>query len=166
MLTVGAGALEAPVGMSPTGEVYNPEKWSVLQGDTITDSITGATDAVSDSGDADSGPIEVAIQSSTHGNTFVTGTLAGDTITFSWTAVSPDGSDICSTTIVSYRTSIDPDPPALGENVATNNNAIDIARFGEAKKGEARRDTVLCAPTARQFSMEMLIAATPSPSRP
>src|SRR5262249_30176997 len=52
----------------------------------------------------------VEIKSTQHGNTYVAGTYhvgdpqyADNSITFTWTVESPDGSDICQTTIVAYE---------------------------------------------------------------
>src|SRR3954470_13440550 len=71
----GLGTLQAPTGTPPTGDVYNPTHWAVLIGDTITDTITGATDAVVGSGGCGVGVL-VVIQSSDFGNTNLCGTLS------------------------------------------------------------------------------------------
>src|SRR5262249_61033865 len=93
---LGPGSLDQPVGSLPqTGHVYNRTHWSVQLGDTITGQIVGATDAnLQGATEAD-----VVIKSSHNGNTTITGTMSGTTITFSWivpangcdTAIAPSG---------------------------------------------------------------------------
>jgi len=99
---VSSGQLAAPTGVSPTGEKYNNTHWKVAAGDTITDTIINATDAIEGSGGCDATLHEVAviIQSSAFGNVTLCGTLSGSTITFSWDV--PE-SGVCSTTTVSYN---------------------------------------------------------------
>jgi hypothetical protein len=110
--TIAPGMLAAPVYVNGpttsgfnTGDAYNPTHWAVVEGDTITDQITGATDLSSyglGAGDA----VSVFIKSSTVGNTTLTGTIEGDgtTIDFTWTVQAPGGGDICFTTDVAYHT--------------------------------------------------------------
>lgn len=116
-----------------TGAAYNPTHWAVLDGATISDTIVGASDAV-----VVNGTVQVEIKSSTHGNTFVTGTFDADgadnivgtaddnSINFSWTVQSPDGSDICETTVVAYQTGV------TGGGAAQFSNVNNSGRIGLA----------------------------------
>ncbi len=108
------GALAAPTGsLSQTGLFYNNTHWTVEVGDTITGTISGATD-LPGSVDCTSQPqpdccspqtctganqVDVFIQSSVFGNTPLCGTVSGTTITFSWPVPS---SGVCDTTHVTY----------------------------------------------------------------
>ncbi|HET9781292.1 MAG TPA: hypothetical protein VFR33_05890 [Candidatus Dormibacteraeota bacterium] len=101
----GAGELAAPVGSDPeTGQQYNPTHWAVVAGDPFTDTIINATDAVTGGGTCGTDQVVVTIQSSSFGNQPLCGDFDSTTktITFSWTATSPNG--VCGTTIVSYNT--------------------------------------------------------------
>jgi hypothetical protein len=125
---IGLGTLEAPLGsLAWTGVVHNPTHWKVQVGDTITGTISGATDAVlsvnDENNDTHLNDVQVIIKSSEHGNTFIWGTIANSTITFTWTV--PD--NFCETTIVAYNT--------VGYN--SNNDATELAFFSEAKLGRA-----------------------------
>src|SRR5262249_53246485 len=105
--TQDVGVLAAPTGASPTGTDYNNTHWAVLDGDTIHGTILNATDALTASGNkpVDGDIVWVEIKSTQHGNTYVEGTYHQDnSITFTWTVESPNGSDICDTTIVAYET--------------------------------------------------------------
>src|SRR5689334_4936351 len=107
----GPGSLDQPTGSLPhTGQVFNRTHWSVQIGDTITAQILGATDAdLQGATQAD-----VVIKSSHNGNTTITGTMSGTTITFSWTVPA----NACDTVIVAYG--------PVGSNPTGNNsnNAI------------------------------------------
>jgi hypothetical protein len=130
------GILQAPTDTdltnNVTGSVYNPEKWAVLDGATITDTITGATDAKVSA----DGFVHVLIKSSEHGNTEVLGTLVGSTITFTWTVQSPDnpatpgvnefGDDICDTVVVAYATSIKNGKPQFDNVSSAGKNGFGV----------------------------------------
>src|SRR5262249_40197961 len=112
--------LQVPTGTNQyTGDHYgnNPTHYSTAEGDTITDTITGATDAVNTSGDpaTNGDTVLVEIKSTTFGNQVVEGTYQEDTITFNWhgEAAGPDkingtqdDTDICDTTVVAYQTGV------------------------------------------------------------
>ncbi|HET7421840.1 MAG TPA: hypothetical protein VFL27_15780, partial [Candidatus Dormibacteraeota bacterium] len=99
---IGNGSLAAPTGSdSQTGQQLNPTHWKVQAGDTITDTIVGADDAVPGGGPCASTEVLVTIQSGSFGNQQLCGTLSGGTITFTWTVQSQFG--VCGTTIVSYN---------------------------------------------------------------
>jgi hypothetical protein len=133
---IGAGSLAAPTGTSPTGTVLNNTHWKVLAGDTITGTITGATDAFVETSGPFDGSVVVVIQSSHEGNTFLAGTLSGSTITFTWTVQAPDGGDICETTIVSYKAHSG-STSDLGNYHRTNNELVDTANDGNNQPGTA-----------------------------
>src|SRR4051794_40494824 len=67
---IAPGSLDAPVGGLPqTGDPYNRTKWTVQAGDSITDTIVGATDD-----DLQGAQLaDVVIKSSALGNFTVTG---------------------------------------------------------------------------------------------
>src|SRR5206468_2389090 len=93
--TIGAGALNKPTGNMPsTGGVLNTTHWKVQAGDTITDTITGATDVT-----PVNGQVAVFVKSSLFGNTQLVGTMVGTTISFTWTVPS---TSVCGTTNVAY----------------------------------------------------------------
>ncbi len=93
----GAGALESPTGsLAHTGEQLNNTHWKVQAGDTITGTISGATDAVVGS----DGCVAVIIKSSDFGNTTLCGSLTGTTISFTWKV---PATGVCNTTIVAYN---------------------------------------------------------------
>src|SRR5262249_35851723 len=95
----GPGSLGSPSGSnSGAGTALNKQRGKVAEGDTITDTITGATDAIMSPGCNNTGVV-VIIKSSSFGNTFLCGMLNGTTITFTW-IVPPEA---CSTTIVAYN---------------------------------------------------------------
>src|SRR5258708_172859 len=95
-----SGSVAQPTGsLGQTGQVLNKTHWKVEVGDTVTGTITGATDAVIGGGGC-LGGVLVTVQSSNFGNTDLCGSLSGSTITFAW-AVPSDG--VCQTTIVSYN---------------------------------------------------------------
>ena len=99
---VSSGSLAAPTGVSPTGDKYNPTHWKVAAGDTITGTITNASDAQVGSGGCNTTDgVLVTIQSSSFGNQPLCGTFDGvSTITFTWQVPS---TGVCSTTVVSYN---------------------------------------------------------------
>lgn len=83
--TTGPGALSCPL----TG--FNPTKYGIKVGTTVTCTIVGAT-GISGS------TTPVIIQSSDFGNTTLTGTVSGSTITFTYTAPVSG----CNTVVVAY----------------------------------------------------------------
>ena len=102
VLVSGLGALDKPTGSGThTGEALNNTHWKVQAGDTITDTILGATDAVTGTNGCGASQVAVQIQSSVFGNTIVCGSFDGSTITFTWTV--PE-TGACDTTVVAYAT--------------------------------------------------------------
>jgi hypothetical protein len=134
-----SGSLAQPTGsLLGTGAAYNPTHWAVQAGDSITGTITGATDAQVGTGGCDSTVgVLVTIQSSNFGNTPLCGTLSGSTITFTWAVDSLTDTAACGTTIVSYN--------ALGN---LTNNALLPKGTGNAAGGfaivDANGDVVTC----------------------
>jgi len=95
---IAPGALKCPL----TG--YNPTKYGIQVSQTVTCTIVGASDVSGRS------TVPVYVKSSDFGNSTVTGTVSGTTITFAYTA--PAGG--CNTVVVAYG--------SLGNN--TNNSLL------------------------------------------
>jgi hypothetical protein len=100
VIVSGLGALDKNTGSGThTGEALNNTHWKVQAGDTITDTIVGATDAATGTNGCAAGQVAVQIQSSVFGNTIVCGSFDGSTITFTWTV--PE-TGACDTTVFAY----------------------------------------------------------------
>jgi hypothetical protein len=126
-----AMAATAPGGLHCNLPVYNSTHYQVTIGQTVTCTIEGATDVIGQT------TVDVIIKSTTSGNTIVTGTVVGSTITFSYTATG----DRCDTNIVAYGTN--------GNN--TDNRFISPPGGSSAGFGyvDAQGNPVTCAhPTA------------------
>lgn len=111
--TTASGALKCPL------TKYNPTKYALQISQTVTCTIVGATDVSGLS------TVPVYIKSSDFGNTTVTGTVSGTTITFTFTG--PAGG--CNTVVVAYG--------SLGNNA---NNSV-LTSGGKAASGFALVDS-------------------------
>jgi hypothetical protein len=129
------GVLENPIGtLSETGGQFagNPTHYKVEAGDTITDTITGATDAFHQLvNGVDTAYVE--IKSSEHGNIYLTGTYNNGTITFNWTV--PAAGEICLTTEVAYA--VGTSAPQNDGDYKLVNNADNDGDLDDGKTGFA-----------------------------